>query len=513
DARGTVLEALGSAEAVGVYLGGIALLESWRGRLVLGDLRRGIAEPRLGVYEGAVRLLLRDGRTETALEVAERARGRMLLELMADRDRRGVRTRAHRDALLERLQEADEARRSVTREEVRARYAREVERLIAELDSVEAVHRSLEATAAIRDPAPATAEAIRRGLLAPGTALLAWFWGDSAVYGWWATASQVRGARLGDADSLAAVVEFLRGAIESPTTGDLWQSPARRAYELLVRPLRPSDEERLLVVADGPLAYVPLEVFVPDDGAPPLGATHLVHYGPSASVLLALARAPRLVRWERAMLAVGDPAPAAGAVEPGAAEERAAPLRPLPYAAQEARALDEIFADEGADLLVGRRASLDRWLRMRPERYRYLHFAAHARVSDRRPARTALVLAGGRLDLARIGATPLRAELVTLSACETALGRRVRGEGVVGLPYAFLAAGARGALVTLWPVTDEPASRMMRDFYVRLRRGATAAAAMREVRRAGLASGGPDGHPSRWASFVLVGAMSPDEPR
>lgn len=505
ETRGAVVEAIGGADAATVYLGGIELLESWRGRLALGDLRMGVTEPRLGVYEGAIRTLLLAGRAAEALAVAERARGRLLLELMAERERE-TESRLYRDELLSRLRDADEARRSVQRAEIRASYSREVDRLIAEIDSLDESRDSREALSGVRDPSPAPLAEIRAGLLVPGRALLSYFWGDSAVYGWWVTADSLRGVRLGDADSLATLVEFLRGAVESPASGADWQMPARRAHELLVRPLDQSGEEDVLVVADGPLAYVPLEVLIPADGAPPWGATHRLTYAPSASVLLALARAPRSAGWERAILAVGDPAVRSGG-ETSPDGERAAPLRPLPHAAEEARAVREIFRRDGADALVGRSASLERWLEMRPGRYRYLHFAAHARVSNKRPERTAIVLAGGRLGLERIRSLSLHAELVTLSACETALGLRVRGEGVIGLPHAFLAAGARGAVVTLWPVTDEPASRLMREFYGELHSGKAAGVALRDVRRAGIARGGEDAHPSRWASFILVGGL------
>ncbi|MBA3564879.1 MAG: CHAT domain-containing protein [Gammaproteobacteria bacterium] len=75
------------------------------------------------------------------------------------------------------------------------------------------------------------------------------------------------------------------------------------------------------------------------------------------------------------------------------------------------------------------------------------------------------MLAGSRLDLAAIRKLDLRTELVTLSACETGRGRRVRGEGIIGLPHAFLAAGARGALVTLWRIDDEATAVFMQHFY------------------------------------------------
>jgi CHAT domain-containing protein len=142
-----------------------------------------------------------------------------------------------------------------------------------------------------------------------------------------------------------------------------------------------------------------------------------------------------------------------------------------------------------------------------PSRYRYLHFAAHARVSDRQPKETHVVLSGGNLDLAAIRQLRLRADLVTLSACETALGLRVRGEGVIGLPHAFLAAGARGVLVTLWRIGDESAANFMREFYGELHAGRSAAEALRLVRQKWIREGGASAHPARWAPFVLVGGL------
>jgi len=503
-ARGVVLEATAGSDASAAYLRAMDLLESSRGRLALGDLRVGVAEPWASAYEGAVRTLIAAGRFEDAFIAAERARARLLLDILSERGARAT-ANTRIDQVRQRLREREEARRSVRQPELQTAAAREIATLTAALDSLEAGERSASVTARVRQSVPATLQEIRSGLLPAGRALVAFHWGDSAVYGWWITAGEMRGARLGSSDSLEVVVDFLRGAVERPDAGADWKLASRRGFDALVAPLKPTAETELLAIVDGPLAYVPLEVLIPRVGAEPWGATHLLTYAPSASVALHLASAPPQTAWKRAVLAVGNPA---GSAETSPSAERSAGAEvfaPLPYAAEEARAIGGMFERQGADVLIGGDATLKRWLGRDPGRYRFIHLAAHARVSDRRPERTHVVLADRGLDLAAIRRLQLRAELVTLSACETALGQRVRGEGVIGLPHAFLSAGARGAVVTLWRVEDRSAADFMREFYASLRDGRQAALALRDVRRRQLTGSGGS-HPSQWGAFVLVGA-------
>jgi CHAT domain-containing protein len=501
EARAAALEAARRSEASDGYLRGIALLESWRGRLALGDLRMGVAEPRWGIYEGAIRTLLARARTEEALSVAERARARLLLEVMAERDASRPASSALED-VRRRLRARFEERAAVGKPEEKTALDRELRQLTDSLSVLEAAESA-------RHPQPASVEKLRLELLTPGRALLTFFWGDDAVYGWWTTRDTVRSARLGSSDSLSALVEFLRGTIDRPGSGTGWVSPAQRAYERLIAPLHPTAAEEVLVVADGPLAHIPLEVLIPKRGAAPWGTAARFIYGPSASVLLDLSRKPLSTDWPRSMLALGNPSGGSSvpprSAQRGKAGEEMAP--PLPYAASEARAVHDLFRQDGSDLLLAKQATPAGWLALDPSRYRYLHFAAHARVSDRRPEDTHLVLSGGTLDLAAIRGLRLRAELVTLSACETALGRRVRGEGIIGLPHAFLAAGARGTLVTLWRIGDRSAADFMREFYEELHAGRPPAEALRAVRHRRMMEEGPSAHPSRWAAFVLVGGM------
>jgi tetratricopeptide (TPR) repeat protein len=497
-ARAQLAEAEGRADATEQYERGIEFLESWRGRIALGDLRMSVAELRLDVYEGAIRTLVAAGRAADAFSIAERARARLLLEVMAERFHRDTTRGGGRvDSLRARIREASAMRASGP-----ARLRAELDTLLERLgDSLQVAEREArQRRSSITDGAPLDASTVRERLLIPGRALLAYFWGDSAVYGWLVTADTIRVARLGATDSLAALVDFLRQTIDRPSDAD-WTIPARRAYRAFVGQLGPLPHDQLLIVADGPLSYVPFEVFIAADSARPWTTAKTFVYGPSASVLAKLADRRARSSWPKQLLAVGNPTSALDAGEQARSSEDTA-LTALPFAADEVREIGRLFRGN-ADMLLGNRATARRWHAMHPSRYRYLHFAAHARVNDRRPDETHVALANGRLDLPAIRRLRLSAELVTISACETALGPRVRGEGVIGLPHAFLSAGARGTLVTLWRVADRSTAEFMTDFYRAMSTGQSPSAALLAVRRAWV----KDRHPAYWAPFILVGGV------
>lgn len=132
------------------------------------------------------------------------------------------------------------------------------------------------------------------------------------------------------------------------------------------------------------------------------------------------------------------------------------------------------------------------------------------RLGSFQPRRPGSRLPGSRR---RGGRLSLNAELVTLSACETGLGRRVRGEGIIGLPHALLAAGARGVLVSLWRISDRSAADFMERSYSELQMGRPPAQALVHVRRTLIDDGAGASHPSRWAAFVLVGGVDGEPQR
>jgi CHAT domain-containing protein len=146
--------------------------------------------------------------------------------------------------------------------------------------------------------------------------------------------------------------------------------------------------------------------------------------------------------------------------------------------------------------------------------YRYLHFATHGVLDQERPELSGLVLSlfdqegraqDGFLRLVEIYNLKLAAELVTLSACETGLGKQMRGEGIIGLTRGFLHAGAQRALVSLWKVDDRASARLMGRVYTGIFRDKLAPAAALRRAQLSLRADPALNSPFFWAAFVLHG--------
>ena len=148
------------------------------------------------------------------------------------------------------------------------------------------------------------------------------------------------------------------------------------------------------------------------------------------------------------------------------------------------------------------------WLKRGPlDRFRVIHLATHALVDESSLTRTALALAPGAnedgfLSPADLAGLKLDADMVVLSACRTAGGVTVAGEGVQGLTTPLVAAGARSVVATQWRVGDRSTVRLVADLYDGLARGRPVAEALREAKLAAMRRGAP---PGEWAGFTVVG--------
>jgi CHAT domain-containing protein len=211
----------------------------------------------------------------------------------------------------------------------------------------------------------------------------------------------------------------------------------------------------------------------------------------------------------RPLLSVADPDYGGAAIAPGPG---VAPVRwqPLPGTRIEAQSVRGLFGD--ATLLSGPAATRGRLLQLESQEalagFGVLHFATHGYVDEHR---SALVLAGpgpgAYLQDGDISAFRLRSRLVVLSACDTGLGRHQAGEGVIGLPYAFMLAGNVNTVMSLWPIDDEATARFIPAFLAKAKAGQHLVQALNETKRefaAGL-HGARNADPRVWAAFVQYG--------
>jgi CHAT domain-containing protein len=190
-------------------------------------------------------------------------------------------------------------------------------------------------------------------------------------------------------------------------------------------------------------------------------------------------------------------------------------LARLPFSAQEAEAIASLVPENERYVAVGLQASRETLLGLSLRDYRLIHFATHGVIDTRYPDLSGLALSGfdadgtpkgGLLGLPDIYALDLNADLVVLSACETALGRDIRGEGLLGLTQGFLYAGAKGVVASLWPVADRATAELMRRFYDHmLRDGLRPAEALRSAQLSIAADPRWRGNPYYWSAFVLLG--------
>jgi tetratricopeptide (TPR) repeat protein len=329
------------------------------------------------------------------------------------------------------------------------------------------------------------------------------------------TAEEATHHTLPGLDDLDPLLRRLDAQLQA---GDQAGPLRRRLGDSLLGPALPllAGVTRLIVIPDQGLNRLPFDALLLP-GAGGVGETHanaggirrgggdvtvaerfLVSSVPSPGILAELRLHPRL------------PVPGGGGVL-ALAQPRAAPREPwthlprLRWAGWETRGVAASIPDSRR--LVGRRATPAALLEGARGGYSALHVAAHAVVDEEIPGRSAILLgpthtADGELRLSRIEEVPMDLALVVLSACGTAGGREVRGEGLRGPARAFLSSGVASVVATAWPVEDRAAAEQMRRFYHHLGRGLPVDEALALVKRERIAAGHP---PLDWASFQLFG--------
>lgn len=305
---------------------------------------------------------------------------------------------------------------------------------------------------------------------------------------------------------------------------------ARQLYQKLVAPVEEHLTEELIVIPDGVLGYIPFEALLTGDTVR-LGVfatyephfllqRHRISYGASATLLREMREKHHREQPQEPVLALapffwGDTAALLARVDSSDLFALRDVFGPLKYSGEEAGSVARLL---GGSALYGTGASLDLF-RQRAPRCRVLHLSTHGKADDRAGDYAFLALgvpgdstAFDKLYARDLYALELNADLVVLSACETATGKLRRGEGIVSLARAFSFAGAKSLVTSLWKVDDAATKDVVVDFYRNLRQGGAKDAALRQAKLDFLknnraAEGGAKLHPFFWAGLVAVGDM------
>jgi CHAT domain-containing protein/Tfp pilus assembly protein PilF len=525
----------------------VARVEELRTGFVSPDLRAAFLATQRRAYALVIDLLMDRhaaepgaGHDRAALAASERARARSLLDALHSGNV-GARS-AVPAGLLERRRSLRRRLSSLAYQQLQRSGGKaealgsEIEALRAELDNAEAEIRRLDPLyAAVSAPRTFGVEEIAK-LLDPGTLLLEYSLGEERSYLWVIGAGSFRSFVLPSQREIEALARQLYEELSTYEAGTGRRTAAAEELSrILLAPAWPeaARSQRLAIVPDAALHVLPFGALpAPESGGPLLDRLEIA-YLPSATTLALqrqrLAQRPPAARWA-AVLAdpvfTADDPRLAG---PSAAGPRASPHGPARGAPEEAplAALERLPATQreaeaivalapagqvwtALDLAASREAALSGKLRGS----RVVHFATHGLADTRNPERSGLVLslvdAAGRpqegfLSLSDIYELDLGADLVVLSGCRTALGKEVRGEGIMGLTRGFLYAGVPRVVASLWKVQDRTTAELMNRFYRALWQDRLPpAAALREAQRS-LRRDPRYRDPYSWAGFVLQG--------
>ncbi len=343
--------------------------------------------------------------------------------------------------------------------------------------------------------------------LAEGEVRVAYWVGRRRSFAWRIDAAGIRRADLPGAEALTALAQAFRTSVESGLRDlrSLPTSPALTLWQAILAPVMTAGGEvRLVVSPDGPLHAVPFAALVQHGPGGSADARRYLIESTELSVTPSLAALPRQAEARRLdVLAFGDPEP----------HDRDFPR--LPDAARELDAIRDRLGGRRVTIVRGEAARPEAFLRAPLDRYNGLHFAAHAIDNPLEPLEAAIILSrgalGSRLTVRDVIGLTLDLDLVTLSACRSAGGRIYSGEGLMGLAWGFLAAGARTVVAGAWDVADGATAALMSEFYAALGRGEPPPRALRSAQLSFFAASAPVRWqtPYHWAAFAAFVGPGP----
>ena len=462
----------------------------------------------------------REGRVERALNVLERVRGRTAAALLENKVTFSKNESENERALEE----------NVSNVQLRLMRSENAKERAGLLDQLVEYERRLEWTRTERKETkpgwfekPAALKAIQ-AILQPNEVVLEYVLNEPRSYCVWISKKR---AGLQVLLSGRQQIEDLTRKYLDETRGksdDL--DVAKQLYALLLSPLpQEAIGDRLIVVPDGILHLLPFDT-LREPGGSLLLETRTISYVPASTVLSVLRNTKETQSARRSFLGIGDVAyQNQGGVsrkldKPTALKQRlmrglsdnfGASLYDLPHTREEVTEVNKLVGNDGI-VLLGAEATETAFKTQTLQDFKIIHLAAHGFADTQFPERSGLVLGvdpkshdDGLLQVREIIRLRFNADLVTLSACNTGVGKLQGEEGVTNLVEAFLVSGAKSVVASLWSADDTYTLDLMERFYTHIAEGQDKASALRQAKLDLLAKYGRQVPPYYWGAFVLVG--------
>jgi CHAT domain-containing protein/tetratricopeptide (TPR) repeat protein len=508
----------------------ITIIETLRYQVAGGvEAQQRFFQSKVSPYHAMIELLLREGRPTDAMTFAEHAKARVLLDVLktgrvnsakAMTGQEQEQENKLRSELVSLNTQVTRASQQKSPDQARLdelKSLREKARLKYEAfqTSLYAAHPELRVQ---RGDAPVVkGDEIAALLPNADSALLEYLVTDEMTYLFAITKSaglQVYALPI-KRDELIKQTENFRRQLAGRDLG--FRASAGGLYQLLLKPAEAQlrGKTNLIIAPDDKLWDLPFQALLTQAGRYVIESS-AVSYVPSLTVLREMKEQRNRRRAETtgpAVLALGNPTLGKETIERGALALRDEKLNPLPEAEKEVKALGQLYGAARSKIYIGAEAREDR-LKAEAAQARILHFATHGILNNSSPMYSHIVLAqgdsneDGLLEAWELTQMDLRADLVVLSACETARGRFGAGEGMIGLSWAMFVAGAPATVVSQWKVESASTRELMLGFHQRLMASSKAKMTKAEaLRQAALKlMKNPDAsHPFYWAGFVLVG--------
>jgi len=508
-------------------------------------------------YERYIQCLMRNpdsSRVALAFETSESERARSLSELL----------RASNTDLLSNIDPELATKERSLRQLLRAKgdervgllanksgaeQKNQLEKLDAELERLDAEYKNVLATISkgypayeqITQPHSWDLRRIQEEVIGDNdTVLLEYFLGPEKSYVWAVTRTGITSHELPSREVISMKVQNLSNLLKEqpePETKDKLDQTAQELAQMILWPIAAElNKKRIIVAADDALNYIPFQVLpVAPNNPEPLVVQHDIINDPSASILGELRKEAAARHGVRAKtLAVfGNPKfpeqneqtvsnqtsddqsqHATRSIELDRDSSDHPTFKSLFFAPREMANLREVATEAQTFTASDYDATRERLLSMDLTQYAILHFATHGLLNPKRPEDSKLVLStvtrdgrrvNGFVSLQDIYSLRAPVDLVVLSACQTGLGKDIRGEGLIGLTRGFMYAGATSVVASLWKVEDEATAELMKRFYVEmLKNGKTPDEALRAAQNS-IRQEPQWSAPHYWAGFTLQG--------